>query len=401
MRIGLLTDTFLPVVDGVGRVVVAYANTLPTLGHQVTVCAPMYDTGHRGGHPFELIEYTGFKVPTTPQYRTGAPSMDAHYIKRIEMVPLDIVHAHSPFASGREALRLARQRCIPLVSTFHSKYYDDFLKVTRSETIARKIVSGIVKFYDKCDEIWAVSGTSAEVLREYGYAGAIQIMTNGTQQRQTSSEAIAEVSQRFALGHLPVLLFVGQIDWKKNILRILEAAALLKQQRPDFKLVLAGQGSDAEAIHKKALSLGLEEQLVMTGMIRDTNTLDALYARATLFVFPSLYDTFSLVIREAAAMDTPSVAVKGSSAAECITHLDNGLLCEDEAHSLHQALVTALSDLHATKQMGLRAHQSIPVPWEEVIKTAAGRYEQLIAQYVCKPSARHRRYQKRKTQTKQ
>ena len=48
MNIGLMSDTFLPVVDGVGRVVVAYASTLPKLGHQVTVSAPMYDTGHRG-----------------------------------------------------------------------------------------------------------------------------------------------------------------------------------------------------------------------------------------------------------------------------------------------------------------------------------------------------------------
>ncbi|NLE21128.1 MAG: glycosyltransferase family 4 protein, partial [Clostridiales bacterium] len=87
MRIGLFTDTFLPVVDGVGRVAVAYAETLPKLGHQVTVAAPLHDTGHRGGYPFELVDYTGFKVPTAPQYKTGTPSMDAHYRKRMDMIP--------------------------------------------------------------------------------------------------------------------------------------------------------------------------------------------------------------------------------------------------------------------------------------------------------------------------
>ncbi len=396
MNIGLMSDTFLPVVDGVGRVVVAYASTLPKLGHQVTVSAPMYDTGHRGGYPFELVEYTGFKVPTTPQYKTGAASLDAHYKKRMDMIELDLVHSHSPFAAGREALRLARQRCIPMVSTFHSKYYDDFLKVTKSESIAKAVIAGIVSYYDKCDEVWAVSQSSAQVLAEYGYTGSIQVVTNGTEQRQTSAEAIAEVNGRFNLSGLPVLLFVGQINWKKNILRILEAAALLKKSGAAFKLVLAGQGPDAEAIVKKAHSLGLEEQLVMTGMIGDTRTLDALYSRADLFVFPSLYDTFSLVIREAAAMDTPSVAVEGSCAAESITHGVNGYLCQDNTDSLYQAIREALDNPERARAIGLEAHRTIPVSWEEVIKDAARRYESLAERFVCHPRASHLRYQRKK-----
>ena len=60
MRIAQVTDTFLPVVDGVGRVVVAYAETLAKMGHEVTVSAPMYNTGHRGGLLYELVDYTGF-----------------------------------------------------------------------------------------------------------------------------------------------------------------------------------------------------------------------------------------------------------------------------------------------------------------------------------------------------
>ena len=51
LRIGQFTDTFLPIVDGVGRVALAYAETLSHIGHEVTVSAPMYNTGHRGGYP--------------------------------------------------------------------------------------------------------------------------------------------------------------------------------------------------------------------------------------------------------------------------------------------------------------------------------------------------------------
>ena len=378
MRIGLFTDTFLPVVDGVGRVAVAYAETLPKLGHQVTVAAPLHDTGHRGGYAFELVDYSGFKVPTAPQYRTGTPSMDAHYLKRMDMIPLDIVHSHSPFASGREALRLSRQRGIPLVSTFHSKYYDDFLKITKSETIARAVVANIVRFYNKCDEVWAVSATSGQVLKEYGYPGEPVVMTNGTALRETSGKAIREAEERFGLGNSPVMLFVGQINWKKNILRILEAAALLKEEDPGFKLVLAGFGQDEKEIRKKAESLHLGSQLIMTGMITDTGVLDALYARARLFVFPSLYDTFSLVIREAAAMGTPSVVVCGSCAAENIQDGYNGFLCEDDSRSVYYAMSRAMKEPLLMKEVGENARKSLPVSWEEAVGRAAGRYEELV-----------------------
>ena len=395
MRIGLMTDTFLPVVDGVGRVVVAYANTLSNLGHEVTVSVPLYNTGYRGGYPFELIDYKGFKVPTSPQYKTGIAVLDSHYKKRMDMVRLDLVHSHSPFASGREALRLARQRCIPLVSTFHSKYYDDFLKATRSKTIAKAMLSSIVNYYDKCDEVWAVSKLSAEVLKEYGYKGESHVMTNGTQQRQTTPEVIEEAVERYGLGDLPVLLFVGQINWKKNILRILEAAAMLQQTNPNFKLVLAGQGPDSEAIVKKAGSLGLTKQLVMTGMISETRMLDALYARANLFVIPSLYDTFSLVIREAAAMKTPSVAIRGSCAAECIEHGVNGFLCQDNKESLYAVILETLEDPARTRAIGEQAYKTIPVPWEDVLTQAVARYEFLIEHHAGIPGGAYRRYQRK------
>ena len=57
LKIGEFSDTFLPIVDGVGRVVNAYAETLSAMGHQVTVVAPMYDTGSRAGFPYELVDF--------------------------------------------------------------------------------------------------------------------------------------------------------------------------------------------------------------------------------------------------------------------------------------------------------------------------------------------------------
>jgi len=379
LKIGQFTDTFLPVVDGVGRVVQAYAETLSAMGHQVTVVAPMYDTGSRAGFPYELVDFIGTSIPGMKQYKLGEAMLDAHYRKRIRMVELDIVHAHSPFTAGSEALRLAVVRKLPLVATFHSKYYDDFLKATKSESIAKMMTKVVVNFYNRADEVWAVGKNTADVLREYGYEGDIQVMPNGATLRTVHPSDVEEVSRRFGLGEDPMILFVGQMDWKKNILTVLEACAEMKKQGTRFKLLLAGQGIDLNAIQQKLHDLNLQDRAQTLGHITDTSLLDGLYTRASVFAFPSLYDAAPMVVREAAVMGTPSVMVRGSTAAEIIRDGENGYLCENDPKDLARVITGILQDREGRDRAGQAARETIPVPWSKVLETAAERYERLVA----------------------
>ena len=379
LRIGEFSDTFLPVVDGVGRVVQAYAETLSAMGHQVTVVAPMYDTGARGGFPFELLDFIATPLPGMKQYRLGEAMLDAHYRKRIRMVELDIVHAHSPFTAGSEALRLAAVRKLPLVATFHSKYYDDFLKTTKSESVAKMMTKFVVNFYNRCDEVWAVGNNTADVLRSYGYKGEVQVMPNGATLRTVHPSDVEEVSRRFALGDDPMVLFVGQMDWKKNILTVLEACAELKRQGQKFHLLLAGQGIDMNDIRQKLHDLGIQDISQMLGHITDASLLDGLYARASVFAFPSLYDAAPMVVREAAVMGTPSVMVRGSTAAEVIRDGENGYLCENDPKDLARVIRGIMEDPEAAGRVGEKARETIPVPWSKVLETAVERYERLVA----------------------
>lgn len=378
LRIGEFSDTFLPIVDGVGRVVHSYAEGLCQLGHQVTVVAPMGDTGYRGGYPYDLVDFIGMRVPLVRQYQTGEAIADAHYRRRIREVDLDICHSHSPFLAGSEALRLAAQRNIPLVGTFHSKYYDDFLKTLKSETLAKLGVKLVVDYYSRCDEVWAVSDSTADTLRGYGYTGEIQVMQNGTNLRDVDPDALAEAERRWDFGDLPLLLFVGQMDWKKNIRCILEACAALRRSSPGFRLALAGQGPDRDAIDRRVDELGLRENARLVGHITDTKLLDALFARASLFVFPSLYDNAPMVVREAAAMGTPAILARGSTAAEIIRDGENGLLCENDGEDLARVIRGALADSEHLARMGAAARESIPIPWQGILARVADRYADLI-----------------------
>ena len=378
MKIGQFSDSFLPIVDGVGRVVYHYAMALARKGEECYVVAPMADTGFRGGYPFELVDFISLELPRQKQYSTGIPQLDPHYESRMRNVQLDIVHAHSPFIAGLEAQRLARRRGIPIVGMLHSRYYDDFYQLTKTEMLANLAVATIVNFYQRCDEVWTVSQSSKETLYDYGYVGEIVVMPNGTPDIDPSDERATAAKEKFNLPDEPILLYCGQMNWKKNIQRILESCACYRQEGGRFTLVLAGQGPDVKSIRQKADELGLTEHVRFTGHITGEDDLYGLYENADLFVFPSLYDTSGMVVREAAAMETPSVVVRGCATAEPIIDRQNGFLCEDTTRSLCDVIKSALSDPETTEQIGKSARKTIYLSWDDIAASTIDRYASLI-----------------------
>lgn len=377
MRIIEFTDSFYPIMDGVGNVVFHYAMNLGRKGHECYVVAPLTDTGWRGDWPFEVVDYIGVPLPYMKSYTAGIPFLDPHCTKRLGMIEADVVHVHSPFVAGQAALAYAKKHNAPLVGTFHSKYYDDFLQITGVELLAEVGTKYVVDFYSKCDEVWAVSESSAETLRSYGFKGEIQVMTNGTDVVSLSPDAAEEAAERFGLGDRPVLLFVGQLNWKKNVRRILEAAALVKE---DYFLVFAGQGPHEEDIRRLAKRLRLDDRVVFTGHLTERELLNGLYARADLLLFPSIYDNAPMVVREAAAMGTPAVVIRGSSAAEIIQDGKNGFLCADDNEDLARVIRCALTEPDRVKEIGLRAAETIPVPWSVLLDHVLERYTSIIRQ---------------------
>ena len=267
MKIGEFSDSFLPIIDGVGRVVYNYCDTIARKGHECTAIVPMDNFGYRGGLPFEIIDYYSRSVPLMSKYDAGLPKIDLHYNNRLKMTDFDIVHVHTPFIAGSEGVHYARDHKIPLVGTFHSKYYDDFLQLTGSRHIAGLGTDIIVKFYEQCDEVWAVSESSAKTLKEYGYSGKVEVMPNGMMIRELNLEWMDSAKAHFGIDDDPCLLFVGQMNWKKNILKILEACSILKKEGIAFNLIMAGKGPHEDEIKDKVKKLGIEEDTYIVGHV--------------------------------------------------------------------------------------------------------------------------------------
>ncbi len=380
MRIAEFSDSFLPIVDGVGRVVLNYANHISDKGNACYVIAPMADTGFRGGYKFELVDYRSIKLKRR-QYNVGVTFVDPHYQARMNNIQLDIVHAHSPFIAGQAAYLCAKRRKVPFVGTFHSKYRDDFYEATGMNMLAEVGTKFVVDFYEKCDEVWAVSEASAQTLRSYGFSREITVMKNGADLQAINPADKALAVEKFGLGDVPVFLFVGQQDWKKNIERILRSAAQLSAGGRAFKLVMTGMGPHEEEIRQTASNLGLDGHMVYTGHITEPELLAGLYQCADLFVFPSIYDNAPMVVREAAVYETPSVVVRGSSAAEPIEDGVNGYLCENDTADLARVMQGVLENRERAKLIGQQARLTIPVGWSEIIDTVLERYSNLIESY--------------------
>ena len=128
-----------------------------------------------------------------------------------------------------------------------------------------------------------------------------------------------------------------------------------------------------------AIEQGLD-RVIFTGHISDRDLLDGLYMAASLFVFPSLYDTAGLVVREAAVMGTPSVVVKNTAPAEVISDGLNGLVCSDDTVSLCDVMERYLFGMSENERANIRknAQKSVPLPWDTVMKEVEERYRALI-----------------------
>lgn len=381
MVIGQFGESFIPVFDGVGRVMKAYADTMSARGNDVYVVTPMYDTGYRGIYPYEIVDFLSVKLSPKLPWRIGLKHLDPHFVYRMRQIDLEICHVHGPAFAGNIGIHYAKHKGIPVIGSFHTKFYDDILEITKMKSVAQMGAQMVANFYEQCNEVWAVSEGTGETLKEYGYKGNVIVMPNGTNKRVLHKELIPMVRSKYGIHEdKPVILFVGQINWKKNLKRVIASCGLLKKQGNDFQLVLAGQGPDEQGVKDLAEECGITSNLIMTGHLQDFEELDCIYYIADLFLFPSIYDNAPMVLREAAAQYTPSLVAAESCTAEVIQDGINGLIAKNDDTDICNKIESFFKlPEEQRKKIGECAYNTIPIPWDgALMDTILGRYQDLI-----------------------
>ena len=379
LRSAQFIDNYFPVIDGVTETVHQYARHMDA----VVVCPEMerhYLEGH--SFPYSLLTSRTIRIPFS-RYASAVPRLDGKLPEEIAHWNPAIFHMHSPSLMGKYAVALGKKMKIPVVATFHSKYYDAILEFTKSRTIAKMLTDRIVQLYENCDEVWACSEETGETLRSYGYSKPYHVMPNGTEVSvpENAEELKEQAAARFRLPKgKHVLLFVGQQIWYKNQKLILDAFRLLQDRGNDWFLVMAGSGKDEQEIARYAASLNLADHTLFTGLIRDRDLLRGVYLNSDLLFFPSVFDNAPLVLREAAVLGIPTLATEGSNAAGAIRKNVNGFTAAATPKDMSDeiARIFAQEDIRA---VGQAARETIPLSWEKLMPMVLEGYRAVIDQY--------------------
>lgn len=132
---------------------------------------------------------------------------------------------------------------------------------------------------------------------------------------------LTEVQQRLGIAQPgrpapPYILYVGTLQPRKNLVRLVDAFAAARQQHPDLTLVLTGRrGWLADPIFARVEALGLHGAVRFPGFVPDAD-LPALFSGALCFAFPSLYEGFGFPVLEAHACGAPVLAANTTSLPE-------------------------------------------------------------------------------------
>lgn len=380
---GQFNDSLYPIMDGVGLVAKNYAywlNEKYGKGYCIGPKVPGFVDQEDYIRRFPTIP-----LPGHAPYRYGVPFI-GKFRKDLRTIPFDIVHTHCPFVSAKEALRIAKERDIPLVTTFHSKYREDFVRSFHSQKLADKAVKTIMRFYAQADVVWVPNEPTIEVLRSYGHTGRIEVAINGTDLIAPQKNELEEYRKKgYEISGIEpdsfVMLFVGQHRWEKNVKLIIEGLSRIQKMGKPFQAVFIGSGPEANEMKQLVNRLGLSREVSFKGIIKEREVLKSYYAICDLFLFPSLYDTASLVMREAAAFNVPSILVRGSSTSKGVTDTENGFLIENTDEDFAAKIASLMDDPQAITTAGLGARKSIYLPWEKVVDQVYERYLAIIDEH--------------------
>ncbi len=379
-KVGLFIDTWYPMVDGVIKVVDNYARRLMQYCDVVVFCPETrgYKKEDDAAFPYEVVRCTSIPLIGN-DYDIPTPALDPVFEARILRSGIDFVHIHSPFTLGLSGVLYAKLRHLPVVATLHSQYRQDFEKPLKIKGAVDLAMGGVMQVFNACDECWAVNaGIKNLYENEYGLTAPCKVRLNATDHVPVAdpARAAAIVNETYGIpAEATVFLFVGRINFIKNIDFTVRALARAKERGlKNFRMLFVGKGQDEEKLAALVQEAGLQDEVVLCGLVSDREMLQNLYSRAKLFLFPSLYDANSLVQIEAACQGTPTVFLEGAKTAATVTPGVNAYVSQPGEGNYARMILDILSDPAGYDRVSAAARSDLYLSWDDVVKEVYADY---------------------------
>lgn len=228
--------------------------------------------------------------------------------KRIDVSKIDLIHATTLFSDGSVAYRLYKMYHIPYIVAVRNSDINIHLKIAWHEWLYGK------KILMNAQKIVFISEALRRNFCEHAYIkkllpeieGKIVVRPNGIDDYWLDNCS----KDRLILPDNHKLIYVGVYDQNKNIYRLIDAVMSLKEKYPDIRLTLVGGRGELKS-QIKELAETHNDVLDFKGLVTEREQLRELYLKHSLYVMPSIHETFGLVYIEAISQGLACVYTKG------------------------------------------------------------------------------------------
>lgn len=369
MRIALVTENFLPKLDGVTRTLAMLLEHLRARGHAALVLGPRGAPRRYAGA--RIYGAPGLPLPFYPELRALLPSPGLE--RRLARFRPDIIHVAEPMLLGAMGVVWAQRLGVPLISSYHTNLaaYCSYFRLGMLET---PVWAYRRMLHNACDATLCPSPSTARELRSQGFErvdlwprGVDATLFHPARRSLTWRRTIAGAEQR------PIALYVGRLSHEKNLAVLIETWNALRGM--DAHLVVVGDGP-ARGDLERALA---GPSVTFTGYLHG-ETLAEVYASSDVFAFPSQTETFGQVALEAMASGVAVLGFDADGVRDLVRDGETGLLapCGEQA-AFTQMFSTLMAEPQLRARMGLRARAAAEQrTWAGVMDGLLDEYERII-----------------------
>ncbi|MCP1387697.1 glycosyltransferase family 1 protein [Corynebacterium sp. TA-R-1] len=321
MRVALLTEVFLPKIDGVVTRTTRHLDQLAEMGHEVLIFATGDAPAEYAG--FEVVKLPSLSLrPVYPEIKFGL--LGPKLPRRLAQFEPDVVHAVNPIWTAGWSTLIAARQGLPVVGSFHTDIPEYCLNLGIPWV---KPISewGLRTFHGACEYNLVTSGPMMEKAAQYGIEN-VELWPKAVDTVSFTPDArSSEMRERLTGGHpeAPLVIFVGRISAEKSVERTLPIMEALRQRIPDARLALIGAGPQFEEMQRRFD----REWITFTGYLSGAE-LHAAYASGDALLFPSTTETLGFAALEAFASGVPVVAANAGGLPFVVADGETGFLVD-------------------------------------------------------------------------
>uniref|UniRef100_A0A942T8S0 Glycosyltransferase n=1 Tax=Neobacillus citreus TaxID=2833578 RepID=A0A942T8S0_9BACI len=362
--VAVVTESFLPTLNGVTTSVLAVLDHLRLRGHRAVVIAP-YTPGIAGLRSRSGMErHHGYDVHRVPAvaYRQFPVALPHPVLDTILAASgADVLHAASPFLLGGRAITAAGRLGIPSVAVFQTDVAGFARRngLTAAAPLVRRILARI---HANASLTLAPSNATAAMLAEDGVPRVARwgrgVDTTLFHPDRRSSGHVRALRRRLAPRGETIIGYVGRLAPEKEVERLAELGGV-----PGLRVVVAGGGPSRALLERRLRHL----DVTFTGPLRGDALADA-YAALDVFVHTGPAETFGQTLQEAHASGLPVVAPASGGPLDLVAPgLDGELYDPDAPQALRHAVLGLHRDRDLAARMGSAGRLRVEgTTWEAV-----------------------------------